>query len=176
MLRRGLYNASNGVALGMDSPGPSVISTSSGDTFSHSKHWTNVASISATIRIVRPTPRHHRCPIPNGMNLYPSAASPAMNLSGLNFSGSSQRPTSLWIAHALTSSMVSAETSNPATVQSLEVSWGARRGAAGVQSQSLVDDAVQVGVVGEVVFGDRPLVVDRRVELGGGLLQNVRMV
>ncbi|KAG6471109.1 hypothetical protein ZIOFF_072206 [Zingiber officinale] len=176
MLWRDLYNASNGIALGMDSPGPSVMSSSSGDTFSHSKHWTNVVSISPTIRIARPSSGHRRRPIPSGMNLYPSAASPVMNLSGLNFSGSSQRPASLWIAHTLTSSIVPTETSNPATVQSLEVSWGTRRGAAGLQSKSLVDDAVQVGEVGEVVFGDRTLVADRRVELGDGLLQDVRMV
>uniref|UniRef100_A0A0E0GU40 Uncharacterized protein n=1 Tax=Oryza nivara TaxID=4536 RepID=A0A0E0GU40_ORYNI len=48
MASRGLHMASNGTTLGMVSPPPSVMSTSTPSTLSQSKHWISVPSTNPT--------------------------------------------------------------------------------------------------------------------------------
>ncbi|RWV77523.1 hypothetical protein GW17_00061628, partial [Ensete ventricosum] len=62
MVWRGVHKASNGFALGMVSPRPSVMSTSSPGSFSHSKQWIKVASARPITRMARPSPGHLRRP------------------------------------------------------------------------------------------------------------------
>nr|GMD98033.1 unnamed protein product [Ipomoea batatas] len=101
--------AVNGDALGIVNPSPWVISTISVPILSQSKHWINDPNDSPTIRNASPSPGQLLLPDPKGIILNPSLtpANPS-NLSGLNFSGSSQYLGSLWIEYKLIISIVPA--------------------------------------------------------------------
>ncbi|PON82663.1 hypothetical protein TorRG33x02_214390 [Trema orientale] len=118
--------ASNGTALGMVRPGPSVMATSSSLTLSHfflSYPLSPRSQAQYTLTSLLPSP--------NGISLVlltpPNLSSQVLsNLSGLKLSASSQDLGSLCMAQALTNNIVPRGTSYPPMVQLLD-----KNGAAG---------------------------------------------
>ena len=132
MARRDRHLATNGRALGVMRPTPSLMSTISSPSLSHSKHWISDPNTKLTTLIAKPSPAHPLLPNPNGKNMNPSLGlSGPKKLSGLSFVGSAHSIGSFWMAQTLTSSIVPDGTRKPPTVHCSDDSWAGISGAAG---------------------------------------------
>lgn len=126
---RALHIARNGVALGIEAPLPSAISTHLPSTLLHSKHWIIDPRAKHTNRWASAAPGQARRPNPNGINFLSSPCS--SNLSGLNLSGSFHNIGSLCMAHTLVNNIVPRGISYPVTLQSFDDMRATSNGSAG---------------------------------------------
>ncbi|KAF4377577.1 hypothetical protein G4B88_006857 [Cannabis sativa] len=85
IIGRALHIASKGTALGIVTPLPSLISSSSSLILSQSKHWIKHPKVKPTKRWARPDPGQALLPSPNGINLLTSL--PLSSLSSSNLVG-----------------------------------------------------------------------------------------
>ena len=148
------------------------MSTSSPQTLSHSKHWIRDPKASPIILVAKPSPGQPLLPAPNGKYMNPSLfPSGPWNLSGLNFVGSSHKLGSLCTDRIFTKSMVPRGTRKPPTVHSSDDSWGGR-----VHSESLVDDALEIGKLEKVWFFNELAWTNNGINFDLGLHQGLWIV
>lgn len=122
MIGRAEHIGSSGSALGMVIPLLSDISTFSSVTLFQSKHWISDPRVRPSRRRASGAPGQALLPIPNGITgICPPPPPPPpclWNLSGMKLVESCHSSGSLWMAQALTITMVFLGTWNPPMVQS----------------------------------------------------------